>query len=110
MKTDSEIIDAGFQALFSRLSRVDAERFIILIKRDPFDYTKWQTQLWEDETVASLSAKSLGAESMNRMGIGRSWVMPTISTFYGIIIRMFFDEHAPPHFHAQYGELKFPNF
>jgi len=32
--------------------------------------------------------------------------MPTISTFYGIIIRMFFDEHAPPHFHAEYAEFK----
>jgi len=32
--------------------------------------------------------------------------VPTISTFYGIIIRMFFAEHAPPHFHAQYGEFK----
>ncbi len=32
--------------------------------------------------------------------------MPTIAMFYGIIIRMFFDEHAPPHFHAQYGEYK----
>lgn len=32
--------------------------------------------------------------------------MPTISMFYGIIIRMFFDEHAPLHFHAQYGEFK----
>ena len=32
--------------------------------------------------------------------------MPTISIFYGIIIRMFFNEHAPPHFHAQYGEYK----
>jgi len=32
--------------------------------------------------------------------------MPTISIFYGIIIRMFFEEHAPPHFHAQYGEYK----
>jgi hypothetical protein len=32
--------------------------------------------------------------------------VPTISTFYGIIIRMFFDEHAPPHFHAQYAEFK----
>ncbi|MBB4267534.1 DUF4160 domain-containing protein [Roseospira visakhapatnamensis] len=30
--------------------------------------------------------------------------MPTISTFYGIIIRMFWDDHAPPHFHATYGE------
>lgn len=24
--------------------------------------------------------------------------MPTISQFYGIIIRMFFEEHAPPHY------------
>jgi hypothetical protein len=29
--------------------------------------------------------------------------MPTISWFYGISIRMFFNDHAPPHFHAFYG-------
>lgn len=29
--------------------------------------------------------------------------MPTISMFYGIAIQMFWDEHAPPHFHATYG-------
>jgi hypothetical protein len=32
--------------------------------------------------------------------------LPTISTFYGIMIRMFFREHDPPHFHAEYGEHK----
>ena len=32
--------------------------------------------------------------------------MPTISTFYGILIKMFFDDHAPPHFYALYGEHK----
>jgi hypothetical protein len=32
--------------------------------------------------------------------------MPTISTFYGILIRMFFNDHAPPHFHVQYAEFK----
>jgi phosphomannomutase len=31
--------------------------------------------------------------------------MPEISRFYGIVIRMFYDEHNPPHFHAQYGEF-----
>ena len=31
--------------------------------------------------------------------------MPQISQFFGIIIRMFYDEHNPPHFHAQYGEF-----
>lgn len=30
--------------------------------------------------------------------------MPIISQFFGIIIQMFWREHAPPHFHALYGE------
>lgn len=30
--------------------------------------------------------------------------MPTISVFYGILIQMFWREHAPPHFHALYAE------
>ena len=30
--------------------------------------------------------------------------MPTISVFFGVYIRMYFDEHLPPHFHAYYGE------
>lgn len=29
--------------------------------------------------------------------------MPTISQFFGIVIRMYFDEHGVPHFHAIYG-------
>lgn len=28
--------------------------------------------------------------------------MPEVSRFYGIVIRMFFREHGPPHFHAEY--------
>jgi hypothetical protein len=32
--------------------------------------------------------------------------MPIISMFYGIIISMFFNDHAPPHFHAKYAEFK----
>ena len=29
--------------------------------------------------------------------------MPELSRFYGIVIRMYFDDHGPPHFHAYYG-------
>ena len=29
--------------------------------------------------------------------------MPELCRFYGIIIRLYFDDHAPPHFHASYG-------
>ena len=30
--------------------------------------------------------------------------MPRISEFYGILITMFYRDHGPPHFHAEYGE------
>jgi hypothetical protein len=32
--------------------------------------------------------------------------MPTISSFYGILIKMFFNDHSPAHFHAEYAEHK----
>jgi hypothetical protein len=32
--------------------------------------------------------------------------MPTISSFYGIMVRMFYNDHGPPHFHALYGEFQ----
>lgn len=32
--------------------------------------------------------------------------MPEISRFFGIIIAMFYDDHAPPHFHVRYGDQK----
>ncbi len=28
--------------------------------------------------------------------------MPEISRFYGIVVRMYFRDHEPPHFHARY--------
>ena len=32
--------------------------------------------------------------------------MPELSRFFGIIITMFYDDHAPPHFHVRYDEHK----
>jgi hypothetical protein len=32
--------------------------------------------------------------------------MPELSRFHGIVIYMYFRDHAPPHFHAQYGEFE----
>ena len=56
MKTDAEVMHRGFESIFSSLGMVDAERFIMLIKRDQFNYTEWQKQLWPGESVESLSA------------------------------------------------------
>jgi hypothetical protein len=32
--------------------------------------------------------------------------MPEVSRFYGIVIKIFYDDHNPPHFHADYGEYE----
>lgn len=32
--------------------------------------------------------------------------MPELCRFYGIVIRMYFEDHDPPHFHAYYGEAE----
>jgi hypothetical protein len=31
--------------------------------------------------------------------------VPKISSFYGVVIAMYFYDHRPPHFHARYGEF-----
>ena len=30
--------------------------------------------------------------------------MPRVSEFFGIVIYMYYNDHMPPHFHAEYGE------
>ncbi len=32
--------------------------------------------------------------------------MPEVSRFFGIIIRMYYDDHNPPHFHAEFGDKR----
>ena len=40
--TDSEIKARGFQALVDAFGDVNAERFIVLMNREPRDYTEWR--------------------------------------------------------------------
>ena len=42
MKTDTEIRSDGVKALTDSLGEVEAERFVSLLLREPFDYTRWQ--------------------------------------------------------------------
>lgn len=60
-RTDSVVRSEGMKILLDGLGRVDAERFISRIIKEPFDYTKWQSDLFEDEDVRSLSSKAMHA-------------------------------------------------
>ena len=59
MKTDTEIRHEGIKALISSLGDVNAERFIALISREPFDYTTWQRGLWGDKSIEQISKEAM---------------------------------------------------
>ena len=59
MITDTEIRIKGINVLTEALGDVDAERFIALIMREPFDYTKWQQKLLTEKTVDEISASAM---------------------------------------------------
>ena len=65
MRTDTEIRIQGLRALVDALGIVEAEKFISLILREPFDYTKWQQNLWLDRNVAEISNAAM--ESRRRL-------------------------------------------
>ena len=58
-KTDTAIRLEGMSLLVKGLGEVDAERFISLIIREPFDYTEWRKTNLEDEDVRTLSRKAM---------------------------------------------------
>ena len=60
MKTDAIIRQEGMNALISQLGYVDAERFIVLITKEPFDYTKWREKnMDENMSVRELSRAAM---------------------------------------------------
>lgn len=61
MRTDTEIRVLGIRSLCATLGPVEAERFVTLLLREPFDYTKWRQGLWADQDVASLSQAAMAA-------------------------------------------------
>ena len=59
MSTDTEVRVRGLRALVDTLGPVEAERFIALILREPFDYTNWRKQLWAERGVEELSKAAM---------------------------------------------------
>lgn len=57
--TDNELRISGFTVLVQKFGDVNAERFIALMNREPFDYTEWRREnLFVGETVDSLMDKA----------------------------------------------------
>jgi len=57
--TDTVLKNEGIKILTKNLGKVEAERFIALITKEPFDYTEWQKNLFDDMSVEELSTKAM---------------------------------------------------
>ena len=59
MKSDTVLKVEGINLLIEKLGEVEAERFITLIIKEQFDYTKWQKELFKDLSVREISKNAM---------------------------------------------------
>ena len=59
MITDAEISSKGAEILSQHLGDVEMERFIALIQRQPFDYTKWHQDIDADLGIDEISRRAM---------------------------------------------------
>jgi hypothetical protein len=55
MKTDTEIKVEGTKALIKAMGAIEAERYIALIAREKFDYTKWRKTMLPEGSIQEIS-------------------------------------------------------
>lgn len=63
MITDTEIKTKGLQVLTQHLGNIETERFIALIQREPFDYTRWRQDMDEELNIEEISRMALALRS-----------------------------------------------
>ena len=59
MMTDTVLKSTGMKILIEKLGKVGAERFIALVIKEPFDYTKWQSEIFEGMSVKEVSEAAM---------------------------------------------------
>ena len=56
---NTTIMDKGIKCLIEALGEVETERFIVQLIREPFDYTKWQRNLFDRMTIEQISSSAV---------------------------------------------------
>jgi hypothetical protein len=68
MKADTLIRTEGMNTLIKNLGLIEAERFIMLIQTETFDYTKWQENLFEDMTIEEIYNNAKELRNLTKKG------------------------------------------
>lgn len=66
MITDTEIKLQGFQILSQYLGDIEAERFIALIQREQFDYTRWRQGIDDEKSLREISRSAMLLRNRNK--------------------------------------------
>ena len=59
MNSDTVLKNEGMKILAENLGLVKAERFIMLMIKEPFDYTEWQRELYKDMPLDDFLKKAM---------------------------------------------------
>jgi hypothetical protein len=66
MQSETTLRTKAMEVLVDNLGIVDAERFISIIKRDKFDYTEWQRDLYKNESIEEIYNKAVEFQKQKR--------------------------------------------
>ena len=69
MKTDTIIRNEGIKLLIKNLGLIEAQRFFMLIQKEPFDYTEWQENLFENMSIEEINQKATVYRENNKIKI-----------------------------------------
>lgn len=67
MMTDTEIRIKGVQILAQYLGDIEMERFVALIQREPFDYTRWREAIDTGDTIETISQKAMHLRAQRKL-------------------------------------------
>ena len=65
MQSSTLLKNTGMRILAEQLGPVDAERFITLMIREPFDYTEWQRDLYKDVALDDFLKQAMDFRLVN---------------------------------------------
>jgi hypothetical protein len=66
MIADTVLKNEGMRILAENLGLVEAERFITLMLREPFNYTEWQRNLFKDMPLNEFLEKAMENRELKR--------------------------------------------
>ena len=71
MMSNAELMDKGINCLIEKLGTVDTERFISVIIREKFDYTKWQRERFDDMSYEELNDAAIDYDKKHPFNLSK---------------------------------------